>query len=73
MLPKKRQPVHPGRILSKHFLRPLSLTQRELAISLGWSYAKLNDILHARRRVDAQSALSLAHRFVVVKQNRTPH
>lgn len=61
MLPKKRQPIHPGRILKKHFLHPLS--QRELAASLGWSYSKLNDILHARRRVDAHSALSLSHCF----------
>jgi addiction module HigA family antidote len=59
MLPKKRPPTHPGEMLLKEFLEPLGVTQKEFARHLGWTYARLNDIINGRRNVSADSALAL--------------
>jgi len=59
MLPKKRPPTHPGEMLLKEFLEPLKMTQKEFAEHLGWTYARLNEIVNGRRNVTADSALSL--------------
>lgn len=59
MLPKNRPPTHPGEMLLKEFLEPLVVSQAELARHLGWPYARLNEIVHARRGVTAASALDL--------------
>lgn len=59
MLPKNRPPTHPGEMLLKEFLEPLDVSQAEFARHLGWPYARLNEIVHARRGVTAASALDL--------------
>ncbi len=59
MLPKKRPPTHPGEMLLKEFLEPLGITQKEFAKHLGWTYARLNEIINGRRNVSADSALAL--------------
>jgi len=63
MLPKNRKPTHPGTMLLKEFLEPLGLTQKEFAEKLGWTYARLNEIVNQRRGVSADSALSFADAF----------
>jgi antitoxin HigA-1 len=59
MLPKKRPPTHPGEMLLKEFLEPLGVTQKEFAAHLGWTYARLNEIVNGRRGVTAESALAI--------------
>jgi len=59
MLPKNRPPTHPGEMLLKEFLEPSGITQLELARYLGWTYARLNEIVNGRRGVTADSALAL--------------
>lgn len=59
MLPKKRPPTHPGEMLLKEFLEPLEVTQKEFAKHMGWTYARLNEIINGRRNVSADSALAL--------------
>ena len=59
MLPKNRPPIHPGEMLLKEFLEPSGITQLELARYLGWTYARLNEIVNGRRGVTADSALAL--------------
>ena len=59
MLPKKRPPTHPGEMLLKEFLEPLSVTQKEFAQHMGWTYARLIEIINGRRNVSADSALAL--------------
>ena len=59
MLPKNRPPTHPGEILLNEFLEPSGITQLELARHLGWTYARLNEIIHGRRGITADSALAL--------------
>lgn len=58
MLPKKRPPTHPGEMLLKEFLEPLGVTQRAFAEHLGWTYARLNEVINGRRQVSADSALA---------------
>ena len=58
MLPKKRPPTHPGEMLLKEFLEPLSVSQKDFAKHLGWTYARLNEIVNSRRGVSAKSALA---------------
>src|SRR5579872_2201634 len=63
MLPQKRQPTHPGEMLLKEFLEPMHITQKDFANHLGWTYARLNEIINARRGVSAESALAFADAF----------
>jgi len=59
MLPKKRPPTHPGEMLLKEFLEPSGITQLELARHIGWTYARLKEIINGRRGITADSALAL--------------
>ncbi|MCP4659972.1 MAG: HigA family addiction module antidote protein [bacterium] len=59
MLPKNRPPTHPGEMLIEEFLEPLEISQRAFADHLGWTYARLNEIIKGRRGVSADSALAL--------------
>ena len=63
MIPKKRAPTHPGEMLIKEFLEPLGVTQKEFAQHLGWTYARLNEIVNMKRGITAESALALADAF----------
>ena len=59
-LPRQRPPTHPGEMLLEEFIKPLGITQTELAARLGISFQRLNDVIHARRSVTADTALRLA-------------
>ena len=63
MLPKHREPTHPGEMLLLEFLGPLEMTQAEFAKKIGWTYARLNEIVNGRRGVSADSALTFADAF----------
>ena len=63
MLPKYRKPTHPGEILSEEFLRPLGISQSKLAAHLGWAHAKINEIVHGKRGVTAETALAFSDAF----------
>ena len=59
MLSKKRPPTYPGEMLLKEFLETLGVTQKAFAAHLGWTYARLNEVINGRRQVSADSALAL--------------
>jgi len=63
MSSKKNPPLHPGTVLLKEYLEPLSLPQTHFAEHLGWTYARLNEIVNMRRGVTADSALAFAEAF----------
>ena len=63
MMPKHREPTHPGEMLLKEFLEPMGINQKVLSDHLGWTYARLNEIVKKRRSVTPDSALSLAEAF----------
>ncbi len=60
MLPTHRAPTLPGEMLLEEFLKPMNLTQKAFATHLGWTYAKLNEIVHGRRGITPETALDLA-------------
>ena len=51
LLPKHRRPTHPGEILLEEFLRPFGVSQAQFARHVGWTYAKLNEIIHEKRGI----------------------
>lgn len=53
-------PIHPGEILLEEFVCPAGLHQRQFAATLGWTAAKLNELVKGKRGVTADSALDLA-------------
>jgi len=53
-------PTHPGEMLFEEFVKPLDLTQVELARRLGVSYPRLNEIIKSRRSVTPDTALRLS-------------
>jgi len=59
-LPKERPPTHPGEMLLEEFVKPLGISQSRLAIHLGVSYPRLNEIVRGRRSVTPDTALRLA-------------
>jgi len=50
---RKRPPTHPGGILKRHYMEPLSLTVSELAVILGVSRKTLSKIVNERGRHNA--------------------
>ena len=53
-------PIHPGQMLLEEFLIPAKLSQRTMAKRLGWTTAKLNELINGKRGITADSALDLA-------------
>ena len=58
--PTHRPPTHPGKMILEEFLKPLGMTQAELARRLNVSYPRLNQIVKGRRSVTPDTALRLA-------------
>ena len=63
MSTKKLPPIPPGEILLEEFLRPMGLSQNKLARDLDVPPARINDVIHARRAITADTALRLAAYF----------
>ena len=53
-------PIHPGQMLRDEFLVPSQTSQRAFAQRVGWTVAKLNELVNGKRGVTADSALDLA-------------
>jgi addiction module HigA family antidote len=63
MIPENRVPTHPGEMLLKEFLRPMGLTQQELAQAIHVPYQRINELVNQRRGVTPATALRLAKFF----------
>ena len=53
-------PLHPGEVLEQEFLIPLKISQNKLALNMRVSPQKINDIVHRKRSITADTALRLA-------------
>ena len=53
-------PIHPGKMLLEEFLLPSQTSQRAFAAKLGWTAARLNELINGKRGVTADAALDLA-------------
>ncbi|HEY7263465.1 MAG TPA: HigA family addiction module antitoxin [Trebonia sp.] len=56
-------PVHPGEILLEEFLKPLEVSQYQLAKEISVPARRINEIVHGQRRISADTALRLARYF----------
>ncbi len=68
MSTKKIKPIHPGEILLEEFLKPMELSQNQLAKDIGVPPRRINEIVHGKRRITADTALRLAHYFKMSPQ-----
>ena len=62
-IPTHRVPTHPGEMLFEEFLRPMGLTQRELAKAVHVPYQRINELVNGRRGITPSTALRLAKYF----------
>ena len=62
MLPTRRKPTSPGKILLEEFLEPLGISQIDFADHLGgtWTQPKLSAIIRGKRSITEDIALDLA-------------
>lgn len=56
-------PIHPGEVLMEEFLAPLDVSQNRLAVAIGVPPRRINEIVHGKRRITADTALRLARYF----------
>ena len=56
-------PIHPGEVLAEDYLAPLGVTQHKLAVAIGVPPRRINEIVHGKRRISADTALRLARYF----------
>jgi len=61
MRPTNRPPTHPGEMLNEEFLKPMGITQTKFAKHLGWTHAKVNELVNEKRGVTPKSALCIAN------------
>ena len=59
----KISPIHPGEVLLEEFIEPLGLTQHRVAVAIGVPPRRINEIVHGKRRITADTALRLARYF----------
>jgi addiction module HigA family antidote len=63
MARKAHPPIHPGEILLEEFLEPLNLSQYRLAKDISVPPRRINEIVHGKRGITADTALRLARYF----------
>ncbi len=63
MNPKKLPPVHPGEILMEEYLEPMGISQYRLAKEISVPPRRINEIVHGKRGISADTALRLARFF----------
>jgi antitoxin HigA-1 len=64
----KLKPVHPGEVLQEEFLEPLGLSQNRVALAIRVPARRINEIIHGKRRINADTALRLARYFKMSPQ-----
>jgi addiction module HigA family antidote len=65
---KKMPPVHPGKILQEEFLKQMNLSQNRLALDIRVPARRINEIVHGKRRITADTALRLGKYFKMSPQ-----
>jgi addiction module HigA family antidote len=56
-------PIHPGEILMEDFIEGFGITQNKLAVSIGVPPRRINEIVHGKRGITADTATRLARYF----------
>lgn len=59
----KIPPIHPGEILMEDFIKGFEITQNRLAVAIGVPPRRINEIVHGKRSITADTALRLSKYF----------
>jgi len=62
-IPTSGTPTHPGEMLLEEFLKPICMSQTELAAKIGVSYPRINELIHGKRGITPDTALRLEQLF----------
>ncbi len=62
-VPTHREPTHPGEMLLEEFLKPMNLSQRDVANGIRVPYQRINELVNGRRGITPATALRLAKFF----------
>ncbi len=65
---EKIAPVRPGEILMEEFIAPFGITQHKLAVGIDVPPRRINEIVHGKRRITADTALRLGRYFGTTPQ-----
>jgi addiction module HigA family antidote len=65
---KKLAPIHPGEILQEEFLDPMGITQYRLAKDINVPARRINEIVHGKRGISADTALRLSKYFSMTER-----
>jgi addiction module HigA family antidote len=68
MTNKNLSSIHPGEILLEEFLRPMGISQYRLAKDISVSPRRINEIVHGKRAITADTALRLGRFFGISPQ-----
>jgi len=60
---RKITTIHPGEILNEEFLSPLEISQYRLAQDIAVPPRRINEIVHGKRAISADTALRLSRYF----------
>ena len=63
MTRKVLPPIHPGEILLEEFMKPLGMSQNQLARDLKVPPRRINEIVHGKRSITIDTALRLSRHF----------
>lgn len=68
MTEKLYPPIHPGEVLMEDFIEGFGITQNKLAVSIGVPPRRINEIVHGKRRITADTALRLGRFYSMSAQ-----
>ena len=68
MTEKLYPPIHPGEILMEDFIEPFGITQHKLSVGIGVPPRRINEIVHGKRAITADTALRLGKYFGIDPQ-----
>lgn len=68
MAEKLYPPIHPGEVLMEDFIEAFGITQNKLAVSIGVPPRRINEIVHGKRAITADTALRLGRYFDIEPQ-----
>jgi antitoxin HigA-1 len=63
LTPQKLHPIHPGEVLLEEFLKPMGISQNQLARSISVPPRRINEIVLEKRSISADTAIRLARYF----------
>jgi len=63
MSKRELEPIHPGEILLEEFLNPMDISQYRLAKDINVDPRRINEIVHGKRAISADTAIRLGHFF----------